>query len=487
MYQLTDEQIQHFHTKGWVGPLDTFTPDEIGEVRRCLLENSQIVTLDGLDTLGLYNNIYEMSTSRDLHLFHEPIRRPFTDPRIVQRLTQLGEPDLLLWRTNVFAKLVGMGGIKWHQVREYYWSGNIDYEKPCLIYPDAEEGILNLTVWLAIEDATLESGCMRFANGTHRHKFEVLEAVLPAEEGIFAGINSHRSVFQLGKHYASTFKFEQDDWEVEAVPAQAGQIIIFTESVMHSSLPNRSDSHRLAVNARYIRPSVQIYPHRCNGDFIDQNDHNIEKHFSILVAGQDKYGCNVVRDQHNLDEIEIEFQVLSNLIRFGHVALPKDRRQLQIQALQKQVTLGNCRSAEPNPITHPQQYLQWQAWCHLKDINKVDAMLQFNDLVASLPQQKNYTGVVSSHVYPNIQTSKRSAEEIKHWLILQLAGSVGIHPDEVNLNSPFERYGLTSVDAAGLTGELMDWIGVDLQPRLLYEYPTIEMLTEFLVKDLQQE
>lgn len=495
MYQLTEAQIKHFHQKGWVGPLDTFTPEEVADIRQCLLDNSQVVTADGQKNLVSYNNIYGLTTPRDLHLFHEPLRRPFTDSRVVQRLNQLSEPDLLLWRSNIFAKLAHMGAIKWHQVRDYYWTGNINYERPSLVYPDnaqEDSNILNLTVWLAIDDAMPQNGCLQFANGTHRKSFEVLEAASSEEKGIFGSMNLDHSVWQ-SERYKSTFQFEPQDWDIETVPARSGQIVIFTESVMHSSLPNTSDQDRLAMNARYIRPSVCIYPHRLTGDFIDQNNHNIERHFSFLVSGQDQHRHNVVQSGHGLSDIEVNFHQFSNLIRFGQIKLPDDKRQLQIQALYQQATLGDCFDAEPNPIQKPQKYLQWQAWHRVKGLTKAEAMQQYSLLVAGLPDSANpselgHVHVESStsagfehsedraHLSPSVKTS----EVIQRWMFLKVSDLVGIHPDELDIHTSFEHYGVMSADAAMLLGDLSDWLEVDLQPRVLFEYPTIAQLTQFL-------
>ena len=53
---------------------------------------------------------------------------------------------------------------------------------------------------------------------------------------------------------------------------------------MHSSPANSSSQPRIGINARYIRPSVQIYPHRKKGDYIDGTGNDISKWFPILVS-----------------------------------------------------------------------------------------------------------------------------------------------------------------------------------------------------------
>jgi hypothetical protein len=50
----------------------------------------------------------------------------------------------------------------------------------------------------------------------------------------------------------------------------------------------------------------------------------------------------------------------------------------------------------------------------------------------------------------------------------------------VNVRQPFSSFGLGSVDAVTLTGDLCAWLGRDLAPTLLYEYSTIDSLATHL-------
>jgi acyl carrier protein len=76
-------------------------------------------------------------------------------------------------------------------------------------------------------------------------------------------------------------------------------------------------------------------------------------------------------------------------------------------------------------------------------------------------------------------------QEIQTWLIPYIAELLEIKPDEVNPTIPFERYGLDSSSIVGLTGDLGEWLGVDIDPDLLYEYPTIETLANHLASIAQ--
>lgn len=78
-----------------------------------------------------------------------------------------------------------------------------------------------------------------------------------------------------------------------------GQIVIFTERILHKALSNDSTKERWAVNGRYLPPSVQIYPQRLTEDYMDDFNFNTRKHFCILVSGRDDYGINNVHDSYH--------------------------------------------------------------------------------------------------------------------------------------------------------------------------------------------
>ncbi|MHC5825641.1 MAG: acyl carrier protein, partial [Nostoc sp.] len=51
---------------------------------------------------------------------------------------------------------------------------------------------------------------------------------------------------------------------------------------------------------------------------------------------------------------------------------------------------------------------------------------------------------------------------------------------EIDVQVPFERYGLDSSAAIGLTGDLENFLECEVEPTILYDYPTIEILSEQL-------
>nr|AKL71646.1 NocM [Nostoc sp. CCAP 1453/38] len=55
-----------------------------------------------------------------------------------------------------------------------------------------------------------------------------------------------------------------------------------------------------------------------------------------------------------------------------------------------------------------------------------------------------------------------------------------IEPDEIDVKTSFARYGLDSSAAVMLTGDLESWLGQEIEPTIMYDYPTIADLAAHL-------
>jgi acyl carrier protein len=62
----------------------------------------------------------------------------------------------------------------------------------------------------------------------------------------------------------------------------------------------------------------------------------------------------------------------------------------------------------------------------------------------------------------------------------KVAEALCVSPEEIDESEPFARYGLGSLEAVSIAGDLEDWLGRDLPATLLYDYPTIEALAHQL-------
>ncbi|HYW21928.1 MAG TPA: beta-ketoacyl synthase N-terminal-like domain-containing protein, partial [Nodularia sp. (in: cyanobacteria)] len=81
---------------------------------------------------------------------------------------------------------------------------------------------------------------------------------------------------------------------------------------------------------------------------------------------------------------------------------------------------------------------------------------------------------------PSNQDKLRAAEEIEKWLVAKIAERLGSSTEEIDIQQPLVEYGLSSLAAVGISGELQEWLERPLSPTLLYDYSTIENLALYL-------
>ena len=77
-----------------------------------------------------------------------------------------------------------------------------------------------------------------------------------------------------------------------------------------------------------------------------------------------------------------------------------------------------------------------------------------------------------------------SYQMILQWISIRLAEIVKINIDQVDPQLPFDRYGLDSLSAVTLIGELGDWLQLELDPSIVYDYPTIEQLSKYVSEQI---
>jgi len=150
------------------------------------------------------------------------------DPRILDLVEGVLGPDLLVWSAEFFIKeprtthVVGM-----HQDLTYWGMGET---------PD------QVTAWLALSPATVESGCMDFVAGSHKNP------ILPHTDTY-----SEHNLLSRGQEIAVDVA-ETDKTHIELAP---GQMSLHHGLTIHGSGPNRSDDRRIGMAIRYLNPNAR--------------------------------------------------------------------------------------------------------------------------------------------------------------------------------------------------------------------------------------
>ena len=181
------------------------------------------------------------------------------DPEILGPVAQLIGPDLIFWGSQVFSKPAGDGmAIPWHQDGQYW----------------PMRPLRNVTVWVAIDPARVENGCMRVVPGTHR-------------DGLMEHVTSTDPALALDKGLKAGAFDEAKAYDVELEP---GQFSLHDAMVVHGSNANHSGLRRCGYAMRFM-PATSLFDRSIPPTRIA---HNQVLDFSQrpiwLVRGEDRAG-----------------------------------------------------------------------------------------------------------------------------------------------------------------------------------------------------
>ena len=194
---------------------------------------------------------------------HTAMSSPYqlaTLPGLLDLVEQLIGPDILLYNTTYIIKEAHTEShVSWHQDLTY-WGLNSDAQ---------------VSVWLALSDASEASGCMHMISGSHIN-----------------GQQKHHNIEDVNNVLLNGQTVKDIDPSQSVVASLTeGQASFHHGWTLHCSKPNVSDDHRIGLNIQYINPAVK--------QIKQQQDS------AMLVRGVDDYG-HFQTDQpsmSNFDEI----------------------------------------------------------------------------------------------------------------------------------------------------------------------------------------
>jgi non-haem Fe2+, alpha-ketoglutarate-dependent halogenase len=212
---LTAEQIESYNTGGYIKPLDIYAESEITDIRTYFDQLLENVIAAGGDS-------YSISTA---HRKHAGVFDILTNPKIVEYVSDILGDDVIGWGSHFFCKMPGDGkAVAWHQDASY-WP----------LSPSKA-----VTVWLAIDDADLENGCMSFIAGS-QHSGHLTYRAASAEDHSVLG-QTVENAEQYGTIVVDDLK--------------AGQASIHNDLLLHGSEANNSTRRRCGLTLRYAAAEV---------------------------------------------------------------------------------------------------------------------------------------------------------------------------------------------------------------------------------------
>jgi Phytanoyl-CoA dioxygenase (PhyH) len=231
-YRLSDEQVEQFHSDGFLPGIRILDQRQIEQLRTELADLVQ----PGHDGSDLWYE-YHSNESGDPNavLFHAlgawRIKPGLHDilwhPALLAPSAQLLGGAVRFWHDQLFSKPAHDGGVvAWHQ--DYsYWTRT--------------QPMAHITCWVGLDDATAENGCVHYIPGSHQWN------LLPTTH-LAKGMDAIREV--LTPEQRAEFK-------PVACELKAGEAVFHHPLMLHGSYENRSPRPRRAVVINMFRDGTR--------------------------------------------------------------------------------------------------------------------------------------------------------------------------------------------------------------------------------------
>ena len=186
---------------------------------RCFMEE------DAVDAEGRLTVPLDRAVNKIGHALHDrdPVFERFSrDPKLTELARDIGMADTLLMQSMLIFKQPRIGGeVCWHQDASFL----------------ATEPQSVIGFWFALEDATLDNGCLWVAPGGHRGSLR--ERYVRRDDGTLEMQALDATPWPSG---AAT----------RALEVPAGTLVVFDGLLPHASAPNRSAHSRMAYTLHAV-------------------------------------------------------------------------------------------------------------------------------------------------------------------------------------------------------------------------------------------
>lgn len=233
--RLTEEQISRYREDGHLTVPGIFTDEEI----ETALDDVAQWTDEFIAALDDEKRAWYLERSGDI-VDGRPVLRKLDDPvhfrpvfrelaakpELVDLVEQVIGPGLRVYFSQVFFKPPKVGGPKPVHQDNYYFG------------PSDQEGMV--TVWVALDEATVENGCLFYGKGTNRGP--IYPHVAPPDEPFNLQIPEE----EAAKH------------PMTPAPVPRGGVSLHHGNTFHRSSDNKSDRWRRACAIHYVNAGTDF-------------------------------------------------------------------------------------------------------------------------------------------------------------------------------------------------------------------------------------
>ncbi len=158
----TGSQVAAYARDGYLAGGPLLTPAEVevlrGELDRVIADRGREGVAQPVAISDLGQGGMEVWQIVNISMASAPFLRLIHHPRLVAMVRQLAGPDgrvLRLWHDQIQYKPAQHGGVNWWHQDSPYW--------PVLAPKDSM-----VTAWIALDEVSLDNGCMSMVPGSHR-------------------------------------------------------------------------------------------------------------------------------------------------------------------------------------------------------------------------------------------------------------------------------------------------------------------------------
>ena len=226
--RLSDEQLAGFRRDGFIVVDGFLGAAEVDFVGQCYLETvDRLVrekTLQNVQSGGDSDDDAKVYQIRTAHLQHPVFNMLINDSRLLDLVESLIGPNIRLVHYQGVYKPARTGGaVGWHQDNYYF----------------EVEGHRTVSVWMALDEATVENGCMWYLPGGHDQ------------------VRPHRQLWDIEEKKGFYFAIpDLDDAAAVPAPVRRGGLSIHHALMPHRSLRNRTDGARRGLAMHFMDAMV---------------------------------------------------------------------------------------------------------------------------------------------------------------------------------------------------------------------------------------
>ena len=221
---LTPEQIALYRQQGFIVIEDCLTPAELATWRQAVdgaVAQRGKLKLAGRQDWQSGDSFYDRVFTQRINLWmdHPTMRRLMLDPALGKLAADLeGVDGIRIWHDQTLIKEAWANPTGWH-LDNPYWSFSSHH---------------SISIWVALDDATYENGCLYFLPGTHK-------------EARFQSCGITENMADIFRVYP-----EWAERRAVAAPMKAGSCSFHNGLTAHGAGPNMTPGRRRAMTCAYM-------------------------------------------------------------------------------------------------------------------------------------------------------------------------------------------------------------------------------------------